>query len=403
MVTTTQTQNRGHFARRDFLRYFGAGALGVALAGCSSSNTNPFAPAPAAGSKPGGKALRGLFPILTTPFTVDDKLDLECLANEVKFCNKGGVHGLAWPQIASGWTSLSEAERMTGAEALLAAGKGGKTAIVIGVQSQDGNMQTVERYAKHAAKYGADAIVSLPPPGVTDEKALLTYYQQVGKMTELPLVMQTQDQMSVDLVVQAYKTIPNCRTVKDEAASGGGPLQRVTEILRQTNNEMRVFSGQGVRTMINEMELGFSGHCPTVVLADIYAQAFDLYHAGKKVEAFAMFGRIQAFGTMNLNTGNPMMVARGMFKLTTRSRATPGMGGGGGGGGAAGGGGAGRGGAGGGGAAGGGGRGGAGRGGAGGGAAGGSAGPARSPAEEVAAIRKALDTYLKPYLRGDLV
>jgi len=52
-----------------------------------------------------------------------------------------------------------------------------------------------------------------------DEKALLTYYQQVGKMTDLPLVMQTQDQMSVDLVVQAYKTIPNCRTVKDEAAA----------------------------------------------------------------------------------------------------------------------------------------------------------------------------------------
>jgi len=108
------------------LRYFGAGAMGIALASCSSSNTNPFAPA--AGAKPGGKALRGLFPIASTPFTPDDKLDLECLANEVKFCNKGGVHGLAWPQIASGWTSLSEAERMAGAEAILATGKGGKTA-----------------------------------------------------------------------------------------------------------------------------------------------------------------------------------------------------------------------------------------------------------------------------------
>ena len=140
---------------------------------------------------------------------------------------------------------------------------------------------------------------------------------------------------------------------------------------------MAVFSGQGVRTMINEMELGFSGHCPTVILADIYEQAFDLFHAGKKEDAFAMFGRIQALGTMNLNMGNPAMVARGMFKLTTRSRATPGMGGGGGGG--------------------------AGKGGRGGMGGGGGGGTPRSAAEEVAAVRKALDTYLRPYLKGDLV
>jgi len=381
METKTPIKNHdGNFPRRDFLRYVGIGAMGLALARCTSPSTDkPGTAGAAPGAKPGAKALRGLFPIASTPFTPDDKLDLECLANEVKFCNKGGVHGLAWPQIASGWTTLREDERIAGAEAILATGKGGKTALVIGVQSQDGNLQTVQRYAQHAAKNGADAIVSLPPPGVTDEQALLTYYQQVGKMTDLPLIMQTQDQMSVNLVVQAYKTIPTARTVKDEAASGGGPLQRVSEIRRLTNDEMKVFSGQGVRTMINEMELGFSGHCPTVSLADLYAQAFDLYHAGRKEDAFAMFGRIQAFGTMNLNTGNPMMVARGMFKLTTRTRSAPGAGGGG--------------------AGGGGGRGGAGRGGA----AGAATAPARSPAEEVQAIRKALDTYLKPYLRGDLV
>ena len=77
---------------------------------------------------------------LSTPYTPDDKLDLECLANEVKFCNKGGVHGLAWPQIASGWTSLKEDERWPAPRRFLATGKGGKTALVIGVQSQDGNM-----------------------------------------------------------------------------------------------------------------------------------------------------------------------------------------------------------------------------------------------------------------------
>ena len=38
----------------------------------------------------------GLYPILTSPFTQDNKLDLDCLNNEVTFCNKGGVPGLIY-------------------------------------------------------------------------------------------------------------------------------------------------------------------------------------------------------------------------------------------------------------------------------------------------------------------
>lgn len=347
-MTTTTQKTQG---RRQFLRTLGAGAAGLALSSRS---------VPAAGAKP----LRGLFPIGLTPFTPDDKLDLEGLANEVKFSNRGGVHGFIWPQIASGWSTLTQKERLDGAEAILATGKGGKTALVIGVQASD--MATVTEYAKHAEKLGADAIISLPPPGVTDDKALLEYYQQVGKLTPLPLFVQSQGSMSVDLVVELFKTVANMRCVKDEA---GDPLQRVTQLRQRTNDQLKVFSGMGVRTMITEMELGFSGHCPYPTLADVYAAAFDLWHSGKKRQAFDMFGRIQAIGTMGPVTGHIILVARGVFKPGTRARTAPaalgsdtapargGRGGGGGGG-----------------------------------------GSSRPWGEKE--IRDALDTYLKPYLRA---
>ena len=237
MMETMMQTGRGGLARRDFLRWAGMGAMGVALAGRPSGTGGSAWAAEEEGAAPGAKSagkLRGLMPIASTPFTADDKLDLECLANEIKFCNKGEVHGLAWPQIASGWTSLKEEERLAGAEALAAANKGGKTWLVIGVQSQDKNMATVERYAKHAAKSGANALVSLPPTGVSDEKALLTYYQAVGKMTDLPLFVQTQAEMSVNLLVEIYKTVPTARYVKDEATAGGGALKRIAEIRRRT-------------------------------------------------------------------------------------------------------------------------------------------------------------------------
>jgi dihydrodipicolinate synthase/N-acetylneuraminate lyase len=230
------------------------------------------------------------------------------------------VHGFVWPQIASGWTTLSEKERLDGAEAILAAGKGGRTALVIGVQGP--SIDQAVKYARHAEQHGADAVVSLPPANVTDEKVLLDYYQQVGAATGLPLFVQSQGSMSVDSIVQMFKTIPTMRVVKDEA---GNPLERIAELRAKTAGKLAVFSGNGVRTMIDEMRLGFTGHCPTTGLADVYQAAWDLWHGGKHREAFDMFGRILAFASISGANGY-IMVARGVFKESTKSRPAPGAG-----------------------------------------------------------------------------
>jgi dihydrodipicolinate synthase/N-acetylneuraminate lyase len=342
-------------ARRDFLKTLGAGAL--APLGLAMTRT---------GTAASRKPLRGLFPIGQTPFTEDDKLDLECLAAEIKFCNRGGVHGFAWPQIASGWSTLSQKERMDGAEAIVAAGKGGNTCLVIGVQTQGSDLAGAIQYAKHAAKTGADAVISLPPEKA-DDKGMIEYYKAIGGATGLPLIVQSQGDMSVDLVVEMFQQIPTMKCVKDEA---GEPLLRVTQIRERTQDKLAVFSGNGVRTMIDEMRLGFSGHCPTTGLADLYASAFDLWHAGKHAEAFDMFGRIQAFNSIT-GASAYVMVARGIFKETTRSRPTPGMGA----------------------------ATGAATGAASGGGRGGGGGAHLDEAGKKV-IREALDTYLKPYLRG---
>ena len=304
------------------------------------------------------KPLRGLFPIGQTPCTPDNKLDLACLAAEVNFCNRGGVHGFVWPQIASGWASLSQKERMEGSEASLSAGKGGKTALVIGVQTKDGEIGHAIEYAKHASGHGADAIVSLPPDKADDD-AMLEYYKTIGKATDLPLFVQSTGDMSVDLVVRMFKEIPTMRVIKDEA---GNPIQRVSEIRERTGSKLNVFSGNGVRTMITEMERGFTGHCPTTGLADIYAQAFDLWHAGKKREGFDMFGRVLAFESIP-NAGSYALIARGIFRddTVTRAMSLPA-----------------------------------------GSPSGGGSARRPAPLDEAGKkeIREALSTYLKPYLRG---
>lgn len=320
MRTIEHNSVRSRLPRRQFLQLLGAGTLSAAL-----SRRSLFAAAAAE-----GKALRGLFPIGSTPFTPNNLVDFEDLAAEARFCVRGQVHGFVWPQIASRWDTLTEEERLTGAEAILDAGKGGRTALVIGVQRNEPELSAVERLAKHAEQHGADAIISLPPRGVTDGQALLEYYTAVSRMTDLPMFVQSEGDLSIELLVEMFRTIPTMRVVKDEA---GVPLERVAEIRARTDYRLEVFSGQGVRTMISEMEEGFTGHCPYTGLADLYAQAYDLFHAGSKREAFDMFGRIMALQSMGVQGGNDVLIARDVFKPTVTVRPRPGQNAGGGGGG----------------------------------------------------------------------
>jgi len=100
--------------RRDFLQYSARAPWDSAGRRRFAARRRTSAPAkPAPLPRPAGTIARPL-PIGSTPFLEGDKLDFESLAAQVTFCNRGGVHGFVWPQIASGWTTLSEAERLAG-------------------------------------------------------------------------------------------------------------------------------------------------------------------------------------------------------------------------------------------------------------------------------------------------
>jgi dihydrodipicolinate synthase/N-acetylneuraminate lyase len=252
--------------RRELLRVFAAGAVGSAL--------------PAASTKP----MAGIFPIAQTPFTDAGKLDVDSLVEEYRFIDRGGVHGFVWPQLASEWETLAEDERLAGAEALGGAAKKLRPTLVLGVQGPD--VASAVRYAKHAEKAGANAIISLPPSGENDAKALLAYYKEVGAATKLPLFVQAVGQMSVENIIEMYRAIPTLRYVKDEA---GQPLQRIGPLREKSRDELKIFTGGHGRTLIDEMSRGFSGSMPAASFADLYAAAWDLWHAGKKSEAVTAF------------------------------------------------------------------------------------------------------------------
>lgn len=305
--------------RRTFLKNAGSLALGLGAAALLPSKEADATGRLSSGSKP----WRGLFPIGQTPFTPDNKLDHDCLAAEVKFCNRGHIPGLIWPQGSGGWTTLTEKERMEGAETIIAAGKGGKTCILIGVQALGGDVNAAVRYARHAAQHGADGLISLPPgvgegkpaPKLSDQE-VLDYYKTVGAATDLPLMIQSHGDMSIDLIVTLYQQVPTIKGLKDEA---GDPLTRLPEFKRRTNNELVVMDANGAIEMLDGMRAGFDGYIPKTGLADLSQLVFDRWYAGKHEEAFDIFGRVQAFQTIR-GAMQYILTARGVFKETTTVR-----------------------------------------------------------------------------------
>jgi 4-hydroxy-tetrahydrodipicolinate synthase len=266
-----------------------------------------------AGASPGGKPLRGIFPIAQTPFLDNGDLDIETLVKQLEFIHKGGVHGFVWPQLASEWSTLTEPERRKGAEAVAAKGKKLKPAIVIGVQGPDA--AAAVRYAKHAHQIGADAVIALPPPGKPELEKTLAYYQQIGGASPLPLFVQAVGNMSVDFIVEMSRKVPTLRLIKDEA---GEPLMRVAGLREKSNDTIKVFTGAHGRTLIDEMFRGTSGSMPAAGFADIYAGVWDSWQAGKQREAMDLFGKallliteVQVYGIASLKY---VLELRGVFK-----------------------------------------------------------------------------------------
>jgi 4-hydroxy-tetrahydrodipicolinate synthase len=220
--------------------------------------------------------MRGIFPIVQTPFHADGSLDPATLAKETTFLLQCGVQGMAWPQLASEFWSLSVDERQHGAEALLKAGKGGKAKLVIGVQSDDA--ATSVRLAKHAAANGADALISLPPAGI----GLVDFFTKIAAAAPgLPLFLQAVGKLSVEEVIELSRAVPAVQYVKDEA---GVTLPRISEFQSKAQR-LNIFTGAHGRTLIDELLRGASGSMPAAGPADLYAKAFVLFEKGRHKEA----------------------------------------------------------------------------------------------------------------------
>jgi dihydrodipicolinate synthase/N-acetylneuraminate lyase len=290
--------------RRQFLGCVAAGSLYTRLG--------------VAASKP----LRGIFIILSTPYTEDKAIDYEDLAAEVNFMDHCGVQGMVWPQMASEYTGLTREERFRGMEVLAKGAKGRRPALVLGVQGA--NVEAALEYARRAEALEPDALIAIPPTEAHSINDFREYYRALGRIAKRPFFIQTTGGAKsivpeVSLLTELAQDFPNFGYVKEEYTP---VVQRMSELAAHRPAIKGVFSGNAGTDLLYEMRLGFDGTMPGAPYADVYAQVWDLYHGGEQQKARELFGKLLLM--INVDAQIPgarqyMMKRRGVFK-TTASR-----------------------------------------------------------------------------------
>jgi 4-hydroxy-tetrahydrodipicolinate synthase len=264
------------------------------------------------------KPMRGIFPILATPYTAAGGVDFEDLAHEVEVFEKWGAHGMAWPQHASGYPGgVNKEERMRGMEVVAKAAKGRKPALLLGVQST--NTEQMLEFARKAEELEPDGLIAMPPMEAKSIEDYRTYYTALGKLAKRPVFIQTSGgaqgiDPSVQFLIDLAKEFPNLGYVKEEV---NPVIDRMKELIKAKPVMKAVFSGANGYSLTYEMRFGADGDMPEAQFTDVYVAAWDLYQSGQKEKARTVFASLLLMlNQMRQFRGVPqyIMKKRGVFK-----------------------------------------------------------------------------------------
>jgi 4-hydroxy-tetrahydrodipicolinate synthase len=264
----------------------------------------------------------GIFPILQTPFSDDESIDTETFVRQIDFVIEAGGHGLVWPQNASEFQVLTDNERYMMAE-LIVERVGGTKPVIIGVQSTN-YWKTALDFARHAWDLGADGIIALPPYQIKPTvEEVAAYFRTLARTVPLPIFIQNSGgpqgpAMPVDMMVALAHEFPQVAYIKEEARP---VLERITEIGKKGKSVIKgVFSGAGGTRLIEELNNGSRGSCPSSGMVDVFSRVFNMYDAGEKKAAEEVFKGLRpmfsfrADGMHWLFKQKEILRRRGIFK-----------------------------------------------------------------------------------------
>lgn len=232
-------------------------------------------------------ALRGVFPILVTPFDDDSQIDQDSLRSLVEFNLGSGVHGLG-VALGSEVFKLTEAERELVTRVVVDQVRG-RVPVVINTGAAGTDLAVF--YSQTAERNGADALMVMPPafmPVGPDE--ILEYYRAISGAVQIPIFIQDTSSAPVSPTL-ARKIAEECEWVRYIKVESLPVAPKVAEMVSLARDQLIVFGGAGGNYFIEEMRRGSAGTMPFCTQPEAFVEIWDSFQSGDEDAAREVFNR----------------------------------------------------------------------------------------------------------------
>ena len=235
------------------------------------------------------KQFSGVLPVIPTPFTKDNGVDLDSLANVVRHAISCKANALVYPGVASEDIHLTAEERTTCFD-IVTQTASGVTPVIAGVNSSDPEMM-VEMSALLYQK-NANAIMAMAVPSMA-EKGYGYWFQAISEATNgLPIILQNLfaprgANLSAQEMLQLAKDVDAIRYIKEEGIPSG---PKVTAFIKGAGTYLDgVIGGGGARYVFEELERGAIATMPAIELLELHVALLTSYANGERDHALRLY------------------------------------------------------------------------------------------------------------------
>ena len=185
--------------------------------------------------------IKGILPILSTPFHPDGSPDETSLIRLIHYCLENGAHGIAGLGDVSECHKLTEKERQRITD-LMVREIAGQVPVIVGVSAT--SVAATVLYSRYAEEAGADVLLVKPTPvGAMNEGGVRALFEAVAEATALPLMahdMETPASIPTPLLQQLAADLPQLRYIKEEWSPCGW---KIAEIQAACGDSMAIITG----------------------------------------------------------------------------------------------------------------------------------------------------------------
>lgn len=237
--------------------------------------------------------LRGILPVLPTPFAADGGIDGAGMARLVRFAVEKGVDGVVFPGFASEVETLKGDERAALLK-IVVAEVGGRVPVVAGASAAD--WREVVDHGRAAAALGIRHLMVQPPKSVgVDAPALIEFLGHVlDALPGLEIILQNApaprgSDLSPEAIIEVVKALPRVAYVKEETLPAGPAISHI--IANAPSTLKGVIGGGGARYILDEYARGATAAMPALEIAEEHVAIDRALVAGRQEEARRIYVR----------------------------------------------------------------------------------------------------------------